>query len=255
MELLKVQVKKDIWEQIESGNTNKLTFKKNQSFMKKIVEEDGVTLKNIDKLYVTCMFSSKNETFDIESISNEDNDIVFEIKNTNIIKEEIETIKDDIEKETIETPIESISKTESIESIKQEKKESKENKPKEVKSVGERVNELLDDLCSNNNTVVVGTPIVIIRPDGYIFGQRKKLPLKNDVVLKIPIESQKLYFTYDISEDEYINQLMTYFKKMVATNFVFLWRKKCVYKEVDGKRYLNLFYTTRKYVNESKKIF
>jgi hypothetical protein len=57
-----------------------------------------------------------------------------------------------------------------------------------------------------------------------------------------------------MTEENFINQLKDFLKKMLINNFVFIWKKKCEYKEVDGKRFLLLYYTTRRYINQTKKL-
>ena len=117
-----------------------------------------------------------------------------------------------------------------------------------------RINKEIEEFCKNNKVYVVGGPRVAIHPNGVVFGNRKKLPILNDVRFYIDIEKQIFYFTYDMTEDDFIEQLREFLKKMLINNFVFIWKKKCEYKEVDGKRFLSLYYTTRRYVNQTKKL-
>ena len=132
---------------------------------------------------------------------------------------------------------------------------SKNTEPveKTEESISKRVEKLIDEFSKNSKVYVVGTPRVAIHPNGVVFGIGRKLPIENDVRFYIDIEKQILYHTYDMSDDEFINNLQDFFKRMLVNNFVFIWKNKCEYKESNGKRYVVLYYTTRRFINQNKK--
>ena len=233
---LKVKINKEKFAEIESGK-NELVIGFTQALLKKISKDESYTIsdlisnkeliKHFDELCILCMFSSDMITLPIEEMNIEEDGIHFILKNG---KENVQTDEDS--DETLEP---------------------EDNENDEI-NISERINKEIEEFCKNNKVYVVGGPRVAIHPNGVVFGTKRKLPILNDVRFYIDIEKQIFYFTYDMTEDDFIEQLREFLKKMLINNFVFIWKKKCEYKEVDGKRFLSLYYTTRRYVNQTKKI-
>ena len=239
METLKVKINKEKFVEIESGK-NELVIGFTQALLKKISKDESYTIsdlisnkeliKHFDELCILCMFSSDMITLPIEEMSVEEDGIHFILKNE---KENVQT-DEDKQNEGDKTP------------------EPEDNDDKT--NISERINKEIEEFCKNNKVYVVGGPRVAIHPNGVVFGTKRKLPILNDVRFYINIEKQIFYFTYDMTEDDFIEQLREFLKKMLINNFVFIWKKKCEYKEVDGKRFLLLYYTTRRYINQTKKL-
>ena len=233
---LKVKINKEKFAEIESGK-NELVIGLTQALLKKISKDESYTIsdlisnkelvKHFDELCILCMFSSDMITLPIEEMNIEEDGIHFILKNGN---ENVQTDEDS--DETLEP---------------------EDNENDEI-NISERINKEIEEFCKNNKVYVVGGPRVAIHPNGVVFGTKRKLPILNDVRFYIDIEKQIFYFTYDMTEDDFIEQLREFLKKMLINNFVFIWKKKCEYKEVDGKRFLSLYYTTRRYVNQTKKL-
>ena len=249
METLKVKINKEKFVEIESGK-NELVIGFTQALLKKISKDKSYTIsdlisnkeliKHFDELCILCMFSSDMITLPIEEMSVEEDGIHFILKNE---KENVQT-DEDKQNEGDKTP---------------EPEDNGDETPEPEDSddetnISERINKEIEEFCKNNKVYVVGGPRVAIHPNGDVFGNRKKLPILNDVRFYIDIEKQIFYFTYDMTEDDFIEQLREFLKKMLINNFVFIWKKKCEYKEVDGKRFLLLYYTTRRYINQTKKL-
>lgn len=239
METLKVKINKEKFVEIESGK-NELVIGFTQALLKKISKDKSYTIsdlisnkeliKHFDELCILCMFSSDMITLTIEEMSVEEDGIHFILKNE---KENVQT-DEDKQNEGDKTP-------------------EPEDSDDET-NISERINKEIEEFCKNNKVYVVGGPRVAIHPNGVVFGTKRKLPILNDVRFYINIEKQIFYFTYDMTEDDFIEQLRDFLKKMLINNFVFIWKKKCEYKEVDGKRFLLLYYTTRRYINQTKKL-
>lgn len=239
METLKVKINKEKFVEIESGK-NELVIGFTQALLKKISKDKSYTIsdlisnkeliKHFDELCILCMFSSDMITLPIEEMSVEEDGIHFILKNE---KENVQT-DEDKQNEGDKTP-------------------EPEDSDDET-NISERINKEIEEFCKNNKVYVVGGPRVAIHPNGVVFGTKRKLPILNDVRFYINIEKQIFYFTYDMTEDDFIEQLREFLKKMLINNFVFIWKKKCEYKEVDGKRFLLLYYTTRRYINQTKKL-
>ena len=235
METLKVKINKEKFVEIESGK-NELVIGFTQALLKKISKNKSYTIsdlisnkeliKHFDELCILCMFSSDMITLPIEEMSVEEDGIHFILKN-----EKVDVYTEDSDDETPEP----------------------EDNDDET-NISERINKEIEEFCKNNKVYVVGGPRVAIHPNGVVFGTKRKLPILNDVRFYINIEKQIFYFTYDMTEDDFIEQLRDFLKKMLINNFVFIWKKKCEYKEVDGKRFLLLYYTTRRYINQTKKL-
>lgn len=249
METLKVKINKEKFVEIESGK-NELVIGFTQALLKKISKDKSYTIsdlisnkeliKHFDELCILCMFSSDMITLPIEEMSVEEDGIHFILKNE---KENVQT-DEDKQNEGDETP---------------EPEDNDDETPEPEDSddetnISERINKEIEEFCKNNKVYVVGGPRVAIHPNGVVFGTKRKLPILNDVRFYINIEKQIFYFTYDMTEDDFIEQLRDFLKKMLINNFVFIWKKKCEYKEVDGKRFLLLYYTTRRYINQTKKL-
>ena len=249
METLKVKINKEKFVEIESGK-NELVIGFTQALLKKISKDKSYTIsdlisnkeliKHFDELCILCMFSSDMITLPIEEMSVEEDGIHFILKNE---KENVQT-DEDKQNEGDKTP---------------EPEDNGDETPEPEDSddetnISERINKEIEEFCKNNKVYVVGGPRVAIHPNGVVFGNRKKLPILNDVRFYIDIEKQIFYFTYDMTEDDFIEQFRELLKKMLINNFVFIWKKKCEYKEVDGKRFLLLYYTTRRYINQTKKL-
>ena len=229
MNVLKIKVSKEKWEDVIRLNT--FSIELTPSIVKQILkagdsvsEEDlnGAMIDFMQELSVTRMFSSDNIVFKMKYLHIKDGIVTFFYENEpkNNSNEEPKNI------ETVEKTEESISK---------------------------RVEKLIDEFSKNSKVYVVGTPRVAIHPNGVVFGIGRKLPIENDVRFYIDIEKQILYHTYDMSDDEFINNLQDFFKRMLVNNFVFMWKNKCEYKESNGKRYVVLYYTTRRFINQNKK--
>lgn len=249
METLKVKINKEKFVEIESGK-NELVIGFTQALLKKISKDESYTIsdlisnkeliKHFDELCILCMFSSDMITLPIEEMSVEEDGIHFILKNE---KENVQT-DEDKQNEGDKTP---------------EPEDNGDETPEPEDSddetnISERINKEIEEFCKNNKVYVVGGPRVAIHPNGVVFGTKRKLPILNDVRFYINIEKQIFYFTYDMTEDDFIEQLREFLKKMLINNFVFIWKKKCEYKEVDGKRFLLLYYTTRRYINQTKKL-
>lgn len=249
METLKVKINKEKFVEIESGK-NELVIGFTQALLKKISKDKSYTIsdlisnkeliKHFDELCILCMFSSDMITLPIEEMSVEEDGIHFILKNE---KENVQT-DEDKQNEGDKTP---------------EPEDNGDKTPEPEDSddetnISERINKEIEEFCKNNKVYVVGGPRVAIHPNGVVFGTKRKLPILNDVRFYINIEKQIFYFTYDMTEDDFIEQLREFLKKMLINNFVFIWKKKCEYKEVDGKRFLLLYYTTRRYINQTKKL-
>lgn len=249
METLKVKINKEKFVEIESGK-NELVIGFTQALLKKISKDKSYTIsdlisnkeliKHFDELCILCMFSSDMITLPIEEMSVEEDGIHFILKNE---KENVQT-DEDKQNEGDKTP---------------EPEDNADETPEPEDSddetnISERINKEIEEFCKNNKVYVVGGPRVAIHPNGVVFGTKRKLPILNDVRFYINIEKQIFYFTYDMTEDDFIEQLREFLKKMLINNFVFIWKKKCEYKEVDGKRFLLLYYTTRRYINQTKKL-
>ena len=249
METLKVKINKEKFVEIESGK-NELVIGFTQALLKKISKDKSYTIsdlisnkeliKHFDELCILCMFSSDMITLPIEEMSVEEDGIHFILKNE---KENVQT-DEDKQNEGDKTP--------EPEDNGDETPEPEDND--DETNISKRINKEIEEFCKNNKVYVVGGPRVAIHPNGVVFGNRKKLPILNDVRFYIDIEKQIFYFTYDMTEDDFIEQLRDFLKKMLINNFVFIWKKKCEYKEVDGKRFLLLYYTTRRYINQTKKL-
>lgn len=249
METLKVKINKEKFVEIESGK-NELVIGFTQALLKKISKDKSYTIsdlisnkeliKHFDELCILCMFSSDMITLPIEEMSVEEDGIHFILKNE---KENVQT-DEDKQNEGDKTP---------------EPEDNADETPEpedgdDETNISERINKEIEEFCKNNKVYVVGGPRVAIHPNGVVFGTKRKLPILNDVRFYINIEKQIFYFTYDMTEDDFIEQLRDFLKKMLINNFVFIWKKKCEYKEVDGKRFLLLYYTTRRYINQTKKL-
>ena len=249
METLKVKINKEKFVEIELGK-NELVIGFTQALLKKISKDESYTIsdlisnkeliKHFDELCILCMFSSDMITLPIEEMSVEEDGIHFILKNE---KENVQT-NEDKQNEGDKTP-----KPEDNGDETPEPEDSDDET-----NISERINKEIEEFCKNNKVYVVGGPRVAIHPNGVVFGTKRKLPILNDVRFYINIEKQIFYFTYDMTEDDFIEQLREFLKKMLINNFVFIWKKKCEYKEVDGKRFLLLYYTTRRYINQTKKL-
>lgn len=249
METLKVKINKEKFVEIESGK-NELVIGFTQALLKKISKDKSYTIsdlisnkeliKHFDELCILCMFSSDMITLPIEEMSVEEDGIHFILKNE---KKNVQT-DEDKQNEGDKTP--------EPEDNGDETPEPEDND--DETNISERINKEIEEFCKNNKVYVVGGPRVAIHPNGVVFGTKRKLPILNDVRFYINIEKQIFYFTYDMTEDDFIEQLREFLKKMLINNFVFIWKKKCEYKEVDGKRFLLLYYTTRRYINQTKKL-
>lgn len=277
MELIKVQAKKTAYEDLISGKTDELVLDLTENLAKRVSDNgnrtfnelmsDNTLLKKFDKLYVSRVFSSDNSTFFLKDMFIRDDKIVFKIENVipscDSCDEETETdicadtdcTKEPEEEKDAETIVMEHLEEEMSEMGKDFEKKVLDilyEKGVEVSDMKKRVDETLDNFCKSSKVITVNTPRVNVRPQGVLFGLDRKLPIENDVAFYVDIEKQKFYHTYDMSDDEFISQLTQFLKRMLLGNYVFIWRSKCAYKIVDGKRYLILYYTVRRYNPHTK---
>lgn len=237
METLKVKVVREKYTEIENGNTSNLTVNLTAALAKKIAKDgmstkeemiaDKSLIKKFDELCILCMLSSDSITIPIKEMTLDENGLSFVLDS--IRNNSIKT------KQTDDTDIE---------------KKGNEEETDFEKQIYDRI----EKFCKEKKVYTVNGPRVAIHPNGVVFGTGKKLPILNDVRFYIDIEKQKFYFTYDMTKEEFLNQLDEFLKNMLFNNFVFIWKNRCEYKEVDGKRILTLFYTTRRYINQTKKL-
>jgi hypothetical protein len=235
MEILKVKVVREKYTELVNGNTNKLTVNLTQALTKKVsvngtsTKEEMIADKNLikkfDALNILCMLSSDN--------------ITIPIKEMTLTEEGLSFVLDSIKNDSIE---------------KEYTRDTVKKVQKEDGDFEKRIYERIERFCKNSKVYTVNGPRVAIHPNGVVFGTGKTLPILNDVRFYVDIEKQKFYFTYDMTEDEFLSQLDQFLKNMLFNNFVFIWKNKCEYKEVDGKRFLILYYTTRRYINQTKKL-
>jgi hypothetical protein len=277
MELIKVQAKKTAYEDLVSGKTDELVLDLTENLAKRVSDNgnrtfnelmsDNTLLKKFDKLYVSRVFSSDNSTFFLNDMFIRDDKIVFKVENVipscDSCDEENETdicadtdcTKEPEEEKDAETIVNEHLEEEMSEATKDFEKEVVDilyEKGVEVSDMKKRVDETLDNFCKSSKVIKVNAPRVNVRPQGVLFGLNTKLPIENDVAFYVDIEKQKFYHTYDMSDDEFISQLTQFLKRMLLGNYVFIWRSKCAYKVVDGKRYLILYYTVRRYNPHTK---
>lgn len=276
MEILKFRVKKDVFDGIVPGEMSEASFELTPTIIKKISKDgkstkeemaaDPSLIKEIDTIELTYSPSSEVKTIGVAGAEIREDSVVFQmvpvVENTETKEpeQEEEPAEEFLpEMETVEPEPQVIPEVENpVEVTEKEPEEEPEEEDVELEEQDEsdmesRVDELIGKLAEHDHTYVVSRPSVIIKRNGYIIGLSKRLPLTNDNQITIDIEKQVLYHTYDKSDDEFLDELSEFFRRMVTGNFVFLWKSKCKYKvDESGKRYLVLYYTTRKYVNQKK---
>lgn len=236
METLKIQVKKDIYNDLVSSKEKTISVDLTQNLAKRAsvdgkgdkesLENDKNLLKKFDELYISCMFSANNITLPIKSMEVKDGKLNFSFESE---KKETKKVKVDKKPKVV-------------------KKETKDER-----KIEERIDEILEKFCANKDVFTVNTPRVIVKPNGVLFALGKKLPIDNDVAINIDIERQRFFHTYDMTDDMFIEQLKGFLKRMLVNNYVFIWKSRCKYKVVDDKRFLVIYYTTRRYIKSNKK--
>jgi hypothetical protein len=115
---------------------------------------------------------------------------------------------------------------------------------------------ILDDICEDKVVFATNARQIIVLPNGRVLGFDKRLPVNNDVEIRIEFDmSHKIYFD-STNFDLYIfaDLIFDFLSKIKKNNFVFVWKRYTgIFKDNDGRVYFGIKYTTRKSIGFNRK--
>lgn len=256
--ILKFPLKKDVFERVSVYKQDEVYFDNTEYWTKRFSS-------SYEKASFTCGKSVAIE-FNIISITlgkgkpewgAPENDVyIVKIElPTNNVESEIDIVPEGpapeekeevVEKETtIEEEIKEIDKKSEIKIEKKNiiastQKDSNifENKKKMLSN---KVADLIEQFCKAEDVITVGTPVVIVQAHGRILGNKKRLPLDNDVEIRFNIGSREIIYRDNMDDDSFISEVKRELKELLIGHYAFIWKKKCgVFSYPDGRLFCGL---------------
>ena len=166
-----------------------------------------------------------------------------DVKSEEVLNEDEDVIEDEVDKDgsdICEMEDEYISNEDILESVKYFFDEEK----------------ILDEICEDAAVFATNARQVIILPNGRVLGFDKRLPVNNDVEVRIEFDmSHKIYFdTTDFDLYIFEDLIFDFLSKIKKNNFVFIWKRYTgIFKDNDGRVYFGIKYSTRKSIGFNRK--
>ena len=270
--IFKTTLKKDIITDIVDNNKREIRFPLTKFWASRFTDEYNLDEKTFQfKTFDSLEFSSPSNketdavtyTFDYVGTMVDGDEFVIEFKE---IEEEI------VETQSVETDEKNISEEEisisdeileTIESIEDSDIFEEDDEDSFISNYDMFVlikqwlkNEMiLEDFYEDETVFATNARQVIVLPKGKPLGFKKRLPVNNDVEVRIEFDkNEKIYF--DLNPDfELFEEAIT--KKMAEirkNNFVFVWKQYTgIFMDKSGRIYFGMKYSTRRSIGFNRK--
>lgn len=280
--VLNLALKKDVFERLQSGESNEIPIKKNDWWKKRLMDLDTGRFKYFDIASCTSGSSDKAD-YEIDHLEQRDDSFVVIVvlpmdsdpEETPGETEEprvIPTTVTVIDNETMD-PIELEPETVNPVTINEDGSVTQEHKPlseelknaiieklkagirekiqmeQEAPDVRVRVMEILNDFCNNKDVFVVNMPNVTIRNNGQIIGYRGSKRLVADRDSDVRFDFKKMFITQygGVSDDAFVNEIKASFNELLQSSYVFINKKYCGFDTSDyGELIFKIAVATKK---------
>lgn len=269
-DILNLALKKDIYESINNGTTDKIVIEWTNWWNKRLKDIDTGKFKDFVAVRISCGSAVKFDypivsieqikrnfviTVDNQGSETYDADVILAdaIKTTEMDTTEIETIEKEIETEsTVEQKKDEYVSPE-IEIVDEytdkgvDTKERTDDYTYEV-NLKNSVNMILDNFCKFDNVYNVNAPVISILPSGKIIGSSKRLVVDKDCETRIPFENVEVVKYKSMLNNEFLDILnFKLTEYLTGKYYIFINRKACGFtKRASGEDVLVLRMTVRK---------
>lgn len=269
-DILNLALKKDVYEGINNGSTDKIVIEWSNWWNKRLKDIDTGKFKDFMAVRISCGSAVKFD-YPIVSIEQINRDFVITVDNQGSETYDVDVILADAMKTTEmdTTEIETIEKENEMESVVEQKndeyvspeleivdectdkgvdtKELTDDYTYEV-NLKDSVNTMLDNFCKFDNVYNVNAPVISILPSGKIIGSSKRLVVDKDCETRIPFENVEVVKYKSMLNNEFLDILnFKLTEYLTGKYYIFINRKACGFtKRASGEDVLVLRMTVRK---------
>ena len=113
---------------------------------------------------------------------------------------------------------------------------------------------ILETLYEDEDVIATNARQVIVLPNGKVLGNKKTLPVNNDVEVRIEFDkSEKVYFETTFDFDVFEEDILRILSEIRKNNFVFIWKRYTgIFMDSDGV-YFGIKYSTRRSIGFNRK--
>ena len=229
--ILNLTLKKDVFESIRSGVSNDIFIEKTPYWEKRLTTPEG-EFKSWDIVRISSGSQEKLD-YPIQTIAlNIENQYMITVlRDANVV---VGGDTDDINI-VVERSIDKIEQTLIVhkDGYVTPTTEVKELLDEDVKKpYKERINELLDDFCKNQDVYVVHNSQVTIATDGRILGTNRRLNFRGDNDARIDLRKDTIIKLKWMDDEQYVNLVSNELKKYLKSNYVFIWKSGCEWNTI-----------------------
>jgi hypothetical protein len=107
---------------------------------------------------------------------------------------------------------------------------------------------IVDNLYELDSVFATDARQVIILTKGKVLGSTKRLPVNNDVEIRVEFDmTKRVYFEPTLELDFFAGDIYKTLEEICKNNFVFIWKRYTgIFMDTDGRIYFGIKYSTRK---------
>ena len=262
-DILNLALKKDVYEGINNGTTDKIVIEWSNWWNKRLKDIDTGRFKDFVAVRISCGSAVKFD-YPIVSIEQINRDFVITVDNQGS-----ETyIVDDVQ-ENMEVPeVENNETQVEVEPENEQKREEYTSPEIEVidnpdmgvdtgeladdyvyrVNLNKSVNTMLDSFCEFDNVYNIDAPVISVLPSGRIIGSSKKLVIDSDCETRFPFENIEVVKYKSMTNNEFLDTLnLKLTEYLTGKYYVFINRKACGFtKRASGEDVFVLRMTVKK---------
>ena len=269
-DILNLALKKDVYEGINNGTTDKIVIEWSNWWNKRLKDIDTGKFKDFVAVRISCGSAVKFD-YPIVSIEQINRDFIITVDNQGSETYDADVILADAMKTTEmdTTEIETIEKENVMESVIEQKKDEYVSPELEIVdectdkgvdtkeltddytyevNLKDSVNIMLDNFCKFDNVYNINAPVISILPSGKIIGSSKRLVVDKDCETRIPFENVEVVKYKSMLNNEFLDILnFKLTEYLTGKYYIFINRKACGFtKRASGEDVLVLRMTVRK---------
>jgi len=269
-DILNLALKKDVYEGINNGTTDKIVIEWSNWWNKRLKDIDTGKFKDFVAVRISCGSAVKFD-YPIVSIEQINRDFIITVDNQGSETYDADVILADAMKTTEmdTTEIETIEKENVMESVIEQKKDEYVSPELEIVdectdkgvdtkeltddytyevNLKDSVNIMLDNFCKFDNVYNINAPVISILPSGKIIGSSKRLVVDKDCETRIPFENVEAVKYKSMTNNEFLDILnLKLTEYLTGKYYIFINRKACGFtKRASGEDVLVLRMTVRK---------
>jgi hypothetical protein len=114
---------------------------------------------------------------------------------------------------------------------------------------------ILDDLYEDESVFATNARQVIVLTNGRVLGFKKRLPVNNDVEVRIEFDkNEKIYFDLNPDFELFEEAITKRLAEIRKNNFVFVWKEYTgIFMDKSGRIYFGMKYSTRSSIGFNRK--